>query len=228
MDKRWTRHPTSKPQERNDAPCLDPRLSAFGFENDARGAVVDAQRTHSGPNASIGAGQSGGTGFSIRWSAAMTTPARGYSWAPFQPGHDLSTKSRAWSPAHVDPRAQQLLEEIAADQEVAFLASPAYVPLLRTWATAVVRMELFGEWLFAKSMDDQMRAPRGGAKAPIEVWFGMAKTVANLSAQLGLTPLARARLGRDFATAQAISGRSLQEWQAKGAEMAARDQEAGK
>ncbi|HVV76332.1 MAG TPA: hypothetical protein VHC43_09880 [Mycobacteriales bacterium] len=138
---------------------------------------------------------------------ASGQPARGYSWPPFQPGHELSLKSGAWSPKHVDPLALELLEEVASDPSTAYLGQPAFAGTLRLWAFAQARAELYAEWLAKLPFEEQVRAPKGSRnnRAPIEIWRALATSAANLAAQLGLTPLARARLGRDVATAESAA-----------------------
>jgi len=125
----------------------------------------------------------------------------------FEPGNDLAVKSGAWSPARVEPKAEALLAGTLADPALAYLTAPSYAPVLRHWATVQTRSELFGEWLFAKPMDEQITPPRGGAKSPLDVWLGMVRTATALADKLGLTPLSRARLGRDLAVTGAVDSR---------------------
>lgn len=154
---------------------------------------------------------------------ASGQPARGYSWPPAEPGNQLALKSGAWSPRHVDPKAQELLEEVAADPAVSYLAQPAYAATLRSWAVAQSRAELFGAWVFAQPLEAQVKPPRGGARSPVELWLQFVKTAANLADKLGLTPLSRARLGRDVATAEAMASQQLRGWINRGDEMVERD-----
>lgn len=132
-------------------------------------------------------------------------PARGYSWAPFAPGHELSTTHGAYSPRRVDPLAQDLVDGVLAlaaaeGSTVAYLADVTYRQALWAWARTEARVQLVAEWLL----------DRGGQEVDAEgEVLGAAKLLNRLEAnalaqrqRLGLDPLSRARLGKDVASAQ--------------------------
>lgn len=136
-------------------------------------------------------------------TAGKGGPARGYRWPDATAGNTIALKSGAYSPRAVEPAAQALLQEVASDQATSYLAEPAYAATLRSWATAQARADLLAAWLAERPIEEQIRAPRGGARSPLEVWFGLQRTAVGIADRLGLTPLARARLGRDVSAAQA-------------------------
>jgi hypothetical protein len=48
-------------------------------------------------------------------------PARNYSWPPFAKNHELSARHGARSPRRVDPLASELVGQLLADDDVAYL-----------------------------------------------------------------------------------------------------------
>ena len=148
-------------------------------------------------------------------------PARGYSWSPAEPGNELALKSGAWSPVHVDPLAQQIIEEIAGDPSTSYLAGAAYHPLLRSSAFAQSRLVLFVLWLAGMSAEQAATPPEGtnrNARAPIDLYRSLLVAASNLADKLGLSPLSRARLGRDVAVGQSIADQAISRLAAAGRE----------
>ena len=126
----------------------------------------------------------------------MTQPKRGYSWPPFEPGHQVSLKHGAWSPRVVDPLAEELVATVAATVD---WWRPCDRPAIWAWARAEVRCQLLVEWLAGKGgdvNDDGTMRPAAEALTRLEA------TAGTLRARLGLDPLSRARLGRDVAGTQ--------------------------
>lgn len=146
----------------------------------------------------------------------MTEDKRGYSWPPFEAGHELSTTHGARSPRRLEPRAALVLEQTLADDGLAYLQQPAYAATLANWCRAQAALELFSEWLFVQPLEAQLKPPRGGTRSPLEVWGGMLKTSTGLADRLGLTPLARARLGRDVVAAEALAASTLDQIKERG------------
>jgi len=58
----------------------------------------------------------------------MSTPARGYSWAPFEPGHTLSLRHGARSPRTVQAKVDELEPTFAAwlDEHAPWAAAPVF------------------------------------------------------------------------------------------------------
>ena len=121
---------------------------------------------------------------------------------PLEPGHTLTLHHGARSPRVLEPRAAEIAAAALADPATAYLSEPAYEGSVRLWAMAQGRAELVGEWLDAKPIDEQLKPPKGGAVPPIEVWRKLAETALHAADRLGLTPLSRARLGRDVTAAR--------------------------
>jgi hypothetical protein len=126
-------------------------------------------------------------------------PKRGYSWAPFQPGHELSTKHGAWSPRKVDP----LAAEIAAEaRQVAPWLTAVDEPALKAWATCEARIHLVETWLLGRATADNaggMLDDDGEVRGATNLLVKLETAAAGHRDRLGFTPLARARLGRDVA-----------------------------
>lgn len=142
---------------------------------------------------------------------------------PFGPGNELSIRSGAYSPRKLEPVAAKLVEEVLSDDATSYLDQAAYAPVLRLWATAQGRAELFGTWLFEQPIEDQITPPRGGStKSPLDIWLGMVRTATGLADRLGLTPLSRARLGRDVSAAEYMANAGLQRLSEVGGELVAK------
>jgi hypothetical protein len=153
-------------------------------------------------------------------------PGNTYGFAPGNQhavgqGNSLAVVHGAYSPAVIEPRARELLEATLADPQLAYLDQPAYAPVLRNWATVQARAEVFGEWLADQDPDQQITPPRGGAKSPLDTYLGMVRTSTGLADRLGLTPLSRARLGKDLAVTGAANRSGLANLQALGSALLA-------
>lgn len=138
-------------------------------------------------------------------------PARGYSWPPFEKGHQLSVGNRgpvkhgAWSPRKIAPIAQQYLDGILTDPDVAYLRAPAYRPALEAWAAAEARLCLVERWvsdLIAEHGMDRAAESGQGRTSPLELLRRYDAAAWTARGRLGLDPLSRARLGRDVAATQ--------------------------
>jgi hypothetical protein len=123
-------------------------------------------------------------------------PPRGYSWEPFTPGNAAAVKHGAHSPARVDPLAAELVE--AAVATCAYLAEPAYAAELAAWSRAEARIILLTRWLDEVGpLDDE-----GNPRPALAALSAAERTAADRRHALGLTPMARAKLGRDVAGAR--------------------------
>ncbi len=135
-----------------------------------------------------------------------TSPVAGVSqWTPefpgqrppFQRGHELSVQHGCYSPRRVDPLASELVDRMLSDVAVTFLQAPAYRPALWAWARAEAKCQLLEEYLDGR---DDLADER--VIAAYRELHRAETRAANLRTQLGLTPLARARLGKDVAQAR--------------------------
>ena len=130
--------------------------------------------------------------------------ARGYSWEPFRPGHELSLQHGAYSPRKVDPLAAELVAVVLDDPQASHAHASHYRPALWAWARAEAQVQLLTEYLSMKAEaagdgigdldDDRVKA------AYLLLHRAEARAMSG-RARLGLDPLSQARLGRDRAAA---------------------------
>ena len=120
-------------------------------------------------------------------------PPRGYKWAPFQPGHTLTLTHGARSPRVLEPLAASFIESVS--ESVTYLGDPSYRPAVERWAVAEARALLYERWLLDH---EDLENPDGleWCRNELHRWQKRASDEAD---RLGLTPLARARLGKDVA-----------------------------
>lgn len=128
------------------------------------------------------------------------TAARGYSWEPFRPGHELSLKHGAWSPRYVDPLAAEMVAATLAAPGCQYLDTPRWSAAVWAWARAEARCELLGRWVDEHGGGVNDDGSVAGALNALRLWEVRA---ANCRSRLGLDPLSAARLGRDV-TASAV------------------------
>lgn len=121
------------------------------------------------------------------------TPARRYSWAPFEKGNAASETHGAYIKRRVDPVAAELVGTIR--EHVPYLADPSYVPAIHAWARAEARVLLISEWLDEHGPLDESGDPRPALAALLQ----FERLASTGRSRLGLDPLSRAQLGRDVA-----------------------------
>ncbi|MDQ3641057.1 MAG: P27 family phage terminase small subunit [Actinomycetota bacterium] len=127
-------------------------------------------------------------------------PARGYSWAPFAPGHTLSTRHGAYSPRSWKPLAEAITAELP---EIApWCCRPVYGPAVAAWARTEAQLQLVMAWL-----DDHGPLDKDGEPRPATALLARLESQAqSLRSELGLSPLALAKLLGAFTTATAAGG----------------------
>lgn len=124
-----------------------------------------------------------------------TTPARGYSWPPFEPGNDVAVTHGANSPAKVEPRARELAPLILE-------ANPHLDPVrdgaaVFRYSVALARIERVYAWLAEREdavFDDTEAGTTHGVYERLERWERQADAAEE---RLAIAPLTRARLGLD-------------------------------
>ena len=138
---------------------------------------------------------------------AAAVPAGNDLGVKLQPGHELSTRHGAYSPRKVDPIARELVDTIlqSNDQTVAYLHAPVFGPALWAWGRAEARVQLLVEYLGDKVGDLEDES----VKAAHLLLHRAESTAHTLRQALGMTPLARARLGRDVAASQVDAAQLL-------------------
>lgn len=115
-------------------------------------------------------------------------PARGYSWAPFQPGNVAGLRHGAGSERKVSPIASRLAAELA--ETAPWTSRPAFAASVAAWSRAEARVSLVAGWLDEHGLLDPDGEPRGAAAFLVK----LESQAANLRARLGLDPAALAGL----------------------------------
>ena len=125
---------------------------------------------------------------------------------PFQPGHELSLQYGAYSPRTFEPIAAGIVEQLLADDQVAYLRAPAYRVSVWRYATQQARTDLLHAFLVAHGDECQ------GCKRCVgleERWRILSTTAGKTAQRLGLDPLSRARLGKDVAQGRAADAAAI-------------------
>jgi hypothetical protein len=137
------------------------------------------------------------------------TPAFPGQRPPFRPGHAVRKTHGARHPATIDPIAAEIVAE--AVEAAPYLNEVGYRATLHAWAREEARCRLLSEYLDREGLHDQ-----DGRLRPAEQAMHRAEVRAsNLRKELGLTPLSRARLGRDITQAQVSITQALAARQAE-------------
>lgn len=132
---------------------------------------------------------------------------------PFTPGHTLSVQHGAWSPRRVDPLAADMVAVVEGDPEVTWLRTVDR-PALWAWARAEARVQLVEEYLMAaaaEAFNDVGDLDADRVKSAYLLLHRFETRAATLRSQLGMTPLSRARLGRDTAAGHLDAARLMAE-----------------
>jgi hypothetical protein len=136
--------------------------------------------------------------------AAGKRPARGYSWPPFEPGHELSLRHGTYSPRVVGARAELVRAELL-DLVPGLADDPESASPLALYCRAVAREELAHEAIEAGSLSPhvleiirkqfpQMLQPGNVSPRLLEAATAAARVASELGAQLGIGPRAAAEL----------------------------------
>lgn len=136
---------------------------------------------------------------------------------PFAKDNTLAVKSGYRSERYVEPLATEIVA--AAVEDAPYLDQPKYRATVMAWAREEARVRLLSDYIERVGLvDDQ------GHVVAAEGALHRAETRAsNLRSALGLTPMSRARLGRDVAqsqvsiTAQLAAYRAAQQKETDGA-----------
>lgn len=139
----------------------------------------------------------------------MTGEARGYSWPTFGPdnpgvpaplGNTRSLQHGAYSARSWKPLADAIAAELA---DIApWCTRAVYGPAVAAWARTEAQLQLVMAWL-----DDHGPLDKDGEPRPATALLSKLETQAqSLRAELGLSPLALARLLGAFTTAVTVGG----------------------
>ncbi len=149
-------------------------------------------------------------------------PARGYSWAPFEPGHTVSLRHGAWSPRSIAPVAAELEQGLHATAP--WTTGSAFTAARSSWSWCEAQCCLLRAWLDEVGLlDPDTHEPRP-ASALLD---RLENRAAKLRTELGLTPLALTKLlsGLSSVNPAAAQG-GLDALVAAGAQIRARADEA--
>lgn len=127
---------------------------------------------------------------------AEDRPARGYSWAPFAPGHKVNFRHGASDAATLSPIVEELRAAVTATAP--WTTAPAFGPVLEAWCWAEARCVLYRRWFDAQGLWDGKGAPRKGL---VEYERAEARA-AHLRTELGLTPKSLVGILAQLATHQ--------------------------
>jgi hypothetical protein len=86
--------------------------------------------------------------FLVAGQETAWTPAFDGQRPPFAKGNQLAATSHgAYSPRRVDPLASELVEQLLADDDVAYLRAPKWGPAVWAWGRCEARIQLVAEYL---------------------------------------------------------------------------------
>lgn len=140
-------------------------------------------------------------------------------YEPAQPGNELALKHGAYSPKKTDERGREIVAQLVlAGGSVAYLAAPEYSAAVWRYAQRQARADLLHEHLLAHG---ETCTGCDRCLSWEERWRTFDLQAEKAAVQLGLTPLSRARLGRDVATGKAADAaaeltRMREEWERAG------------
>jgi hypothetical protein len=138
------------------------------------------------------------------------TPAFPGQRPPFQPGnnlgvrfkpdHELSMRHGVWSPRRVDPVASAMVEQLLADDDVAYLRAPKWGPAVWAWGRCEARIQLVTEYLLdlvGEGRFGDLDEPK--VSAAYRLLDRFEAQAVQQRGRLGLDPMSAARLGKDVA-----------------------------
>lgn len=112
------------------------------------------------------------------------TPARGYTWPPFEPGNTLSLRHGAFSPQAIAAKAEQVHNELVL--QAPWLAEEKYAPALKRYLDATAREALAHNALMA--------SPNRVSPRLVEAATAAARLAWQMGDALGLTPAGHQKL----------------------------------
>jgi hypothetical protein len=126
---------------------------------------------------------------------AKNVPERpSWSRPPFERGNTAGQRHGAHSDRALDPIAREIRDELL-ESGPDYLAEPSYAPAVAALARSEAQIVLLARWIEERGLLDEGGAPRGA----VDLLLRVERAAQNLRNALGLTPLAREKLGRDVA-----------------------------
>jgi hypothetical protein len=140
---------------------------------------------------------------------------------PFLKGHDASLKHGAFSAGSVDGLAAVIERDLLSQPECAYLRSPVWLPMVRSWCHGQSQLSLLRSWLSKITveqagtetvlLDETETRSRGGKSSrhvasqrtePVLLLIDRTeRRLIQLSKQLGLDPRSRSQLGKNVGRA---------------------------
>lgn len=138
---------------------------------------------------------------------------------PFARGNGLQVTHGAYSPSRVMERAELILERVLSDPEIPSQARSGKFRLTAVaFARAEAMSELLLEHLATLPPEEWTVPPRAGAvKSPLDVWKTVDAHATRLRNDLGVSPVAYARIAASLGTAARGVEDRLQAMAANGA-----------
>jgi hypothetical protein len=149
-------------------------------------------------------------------------PARGYKWPQATEGNEIALQHGAYSPRRVGELADDIATALLDSPDTAsYLQNPEWAPLIASYARAQAIVTLMWRWLdsvdtetaLGDVTESEESEERDGTKVRRRSTTKHVESVLtqlhrhevralNLATQLGLTPVSRARLPRNFGSPQ--------------------------
>jgi hypothetical protein len=126
--------------------------------------------------------------------------ARGYSWPPFEDGNTMALIHGADSPRVIEAVARIVRDDVVV--QAPWILEPIFADALLRYCRAEARARLLSDHIF------NLAEGQGAHKVPIRLWESAVacdNAAARAAADLGVTPLARARLASLTATTEATN-----------------------
>jgi hypothetical protein len=118
-----------------------------------------------------------------------------YRYEPFQPSNTVALKSGAHSERFWHPLATTIANDLLERHER--LRNPLFREAVGAYSRTLAKIDLLEKYLAEVGLRED-----GDISNSAKFWAKLATLANNQAAQLGLTPLANARLGKDSASAQ--------------------------
>lgn len=148
-----------------------------------------------------------------RKDGSITLPARHYKWPEAEIGNTLALKHGGQSPRVVEAVARIVADDVV--EQAPWITEPIFGDALARYCRAEARARLLSDHIF-KVADEQ-----GAGKVPQRLWESAVASdnaASKAGAELGITPLARARLAM-LTTSSDVGQASLDDLRRRGAEV---------
>jgi hypothetical protein len=129
------------------------------------------------------------------------SPARHYSWPPFQPGHTLSLRHGAFSDRTISARALEIRELLL--ERYPYLADDAFMEAVQRYTRAEARALLLHTFIMEKVESDGVEAVRPYLWAEARGADALAQKCGQ---DCGLDPAGHAKIARDLGMAASVRG----------------------